>query len=109
MNAGLDYCLVTTTCAKEAEARSLADQILGERLAACVQMLPITSHYVWKGEVNRDPEVLLLIKTRRALYEKLEAFIASRHTYDVPEIVRLPIEGGAASYVKWIDEVTAEG
>jgi periplasmic divalent cation tolerance protein len=69
--------------------------------------LPIESVYNWKGAVQHDDEILLLIKTRRELYAPLEAFIKEIHSYEVPEIVLLPAEAVSDSYLRWIADVTA--
>ncbi len=103
-----DYCMVLTTCGNKEEAEKLAGLLLRERLAACVQMTAITSFYEWKKELNKDEELLLLMKTRVDLYDELEKFISTHHSYEEPEIVRLPIEGGSAGYLGWIDEVTGK-
>lgn len=101
-----DYCLVTVTCASLADAEGLAAGILEKRVAACVQLLEITSFYEWKGTLNKEPEVLMLIKTRQELYPMLESYIVRHHAYEVPEIVQVPIENGLKAYLGWIDEVT---
>ncbi len=106
MGNDADCCLVIATCGNQNEAEKLAGSILENRLAACIQLSNIRSYYFWDGKVNNDPEVLLFIKTRRTLYEALESHIQTHHSYDVPEIIRLPIEGGLPAYLGWIDEVT---
>ena len=93
--------MLTTTDSEEA-ARALAQGIVGERLAACVQATPIRSVYRWEGAVHEEGEVLLLIKTRRDRLGALEAFIKDHHTYATPEIVALPIVGGSRAYQDWI-------
>lgn len=102
----MDYLVVITTCGSQDEAENLASQIIKSKLAACVQLSNITSYYIWDGEVNNDPEVKLLIKTRKALYDQLEAMIKNLHSYDVPEIIALPVLSGLKDYLDWIDEVT---
>jgi periplasmic divalent cation tolerance protein len=79
-----EYAMVMTTCESQETAEQLAEAIVTESLAACVQVVPITSFYRWKGELAREAERLLLIKTRADRYEELEAFIAENHTYDLP-------------------------
>lgn len=101
-----DFVTVITTVAAEAEARALAHALVERKLAACVQRMPIASCYVWEGKVNDQPEILLLIKTRRALYEPLEAAIRELHSYATPEIVCLPIVAGSKPYLDWIADVT---
>lgn len=102
----MKYCMVIVTCANEADAGSLAADMVNEKLAACVQLTPITSIYTWQGSVHRDLEIRLVIKTRTALYKKLEKFILARHGYEVPQIIQIPFEKGVASYLDWIDETT---
>lgn len=101
-----DFCLVMTTCESAEEARKLARRLVEKRLAACVQMLDIQSVYLWQGKVSEDPEVLLLIKTSSGAYAALETFIGENHPYDVPELVRLPVDGGLPAYLSWIREST---
>jgi len=102
-NSG-EYVMVTTTCADKETAKRLADVLIKARLAACVQLLTIESIYVWKGEVCDEGEILLLIKTRAALYDNLAATIRENHPYEVPEIIQLPIVGGLPEYLHWIDD-----
>ncbi|MBL8160788.1 MAG: divalent-cation tolerance protein CutA [Anaerolineae bacterium] len=102
------YCIVMTTVSDAEVGKRIIDALLAGRLAACVQVLPITSYYTWKGAVSTDAENLLLIKTRAALYAQVEACIKAQHSYDVPEIVQVPITAGSAAYLGWIDDVTLE-
>ncbi len=97
--------IVSTTVASAAEARKLTGAIIAARLAACVQTLPIRSVYRWRGKVESAPELLLLMKTRRALAKDLMAFIQRRHAYEVPEILATPV---TAVYGKYRDWVAAE-
>ena len=97
------YCVVLTTLDDEAKAQTLAQQIVQARLGACVQLQAIKSFYMWRGEARREPEFLLTIKTRSALYGQLQAFIRAHHSYETPEIVQLPITAGWPDYLAWID------
>jgi len=98
--------MVLTTVSDTAEGEMLAEKIVAERLAACVQVLPqMTSVYLWKGKVANDSEHLLLIKTTEAKYEELEAFILANHSYETPEIVAVSAERVSASYGKWLADV----
>lgn len=97
-----ELIIVQTAAADQDEAEKIATLLVSQKLAACVQMLPIQSCYRWKGKVVHDSEVLLLIKTRSDLYEELEAAILETHSYEVPEIVQVPIERGSANYLQWI-------
>jgi len=96
------FCLVMTTMASEAEAETMARQIVQAQLAACVQVQAIKSFYVWKEQPCAEKEWLLLIKSRAAVYQALEDFIRAHHRYETPEIVQLPITAGSADYLHWL-------
>ena len=100
------FCVVLTTTDSEEHAERIVDAVLAAKLAACLQLLPIKSCYVWDGKIARDTEVLILIKAKSADYADLAACIGAAHTYEVPEIVRLDIAAGAQSYLDWITAVT---
>jgi periplasmic divalent cation tolerance protein len=105
-----EHVVVYCTIGKLAEAEPLARALVEERLAACVNILPIlASVYRWQDRIEREGELLLVIKTRREKIEALEAAIVARHPYEVPEIIVLPIEAGHAPYLAWIDECTTAG
>jgi len=101
-------CIVMTTAGTEDEADRLAEAIVEARLAACVQIQRVRSVYRWQGEIRREPEWLLMAKTRTGCYAALEAFIRQRHSYDVPEIVQVPITAGSADYLQWLGQETAQ-
>ncbi|MGC2238057.1 MAG: divalent-cation tolerance protein CutA [Pyrinomonadaceae bacterium] len=97
--------VVLTTTSNLEEAESLAEKIVAEKLAACVQILPgIKSFYYWEGVVRKEPEHLLLIKTLPEKFEELEKFIQTNHSYSVPEIVALPAEKVSESYLGWMKD-----
>ncbi|MEA2858207.1 MAG: periplasmic divalent cation tolerance protein [Methylobacteriaceae bacterium] len=100
------YCVVLTTTDSDEHADRIVDAVLSAKLAACLQLIPMKSCYVWEGKTERDNEVLMLIKARSADYDDLAACIRAAHTYDVPEIVRLDIAAGEQSYLDWIASVT---
>ena len=102
------YCVVLCTCPTDETADRLAQSLVENRLAACVQIAPIRSFYTWKGAIHRDEERLLLIKARTVLYRQIEDFITRNHPYEVPEIVRVPVEAGLDKYLNWIDSVSRE-
>ena len=93
------YC----TCPDEATASRIAEALVSERLAACVNRVPgIRSTYRWEGRIQDEPEVLLLIKTVADRYPALELRLKALHPYDVPEIIAVPVAAGSASYLAWI-------
>ncbi len=97
--------IVFTTVSNIEEAENLAEKIVDAKLAACVQILPqIKSFYFWQGEVQKDSEHLLLIKTLEEKYAALETFIRENHSYDVPEIVAISAENVSDGYLKWMSE-----
>jgi len=101
-----DAGIVTTTLPDRARARQIAGILLAEKLAACVQLLDIESHYVWKGEAMTEPEVMLMIKTHAALFPSVIARIKALHPYEVPEIVAQPFADGFGPYLAWINDTT---
>ena len=97
--------LVLSTVGTRADADRIAQALVGERLAACVNVVPgLASTYRWKGAVETAQEVLLIIKTRGERLEELESRLRALHPYDVPEMVVLPIAGGHGPYLDWIAE-----
>lgn len=95
--------IVLTTTPNIAEAESLAQKIVESRLAACVQILPqMKSVYVWEGEVQKESEHLLLIKTLPEKWDELSEFITTNHSYDVPEIVAVTAEKVSKDYLNWL-------
>ena len=101
------YCLIMTACSSREEAEKIAASLVRNRLAACVQITGITSFYEWKNKFTKDNEMLLLIKAKAALYKEIEAFISRNHSYEVPEIIELPIRNGLGNFFNWIDEVSS--
>lgn len=99
-------CIVMTTVSGEQQARAIATAVIEARLAACAQAMPIASCYWWDGKVVNDTEQLILFKTAIDKYPALEAKILALHSYDTPEIIRLPVEGGLGKYLAWIDKET---
>lgn len=97
-----EAAIVMTTTGSEDEAERLAAALVENRLAACVQVMPIRSFYVWQGKPQRDAEWLLLIKTRGAHYAAVETFIRAHHSYETPEIVMVPVSAGSPDYLAWL-------
>ncbi len=97
--------LVLCTAPDEEVGATLARDLLEQRLAACVNVLPrIRSFYRWKGTVQDEAEVQLFIKTTRTRFDELRAWIEQAHPYEVPELVALPIEEGSPAYLSWLGE-----
>jgi periplasmic divalent cation tolerance protein len=98
-----DARVVLSTCADRASAESLARALVEERLAACVNLVPgVRSIYRWEGAVEEADEVLLVIKTRAAAVDALTRRIEALHAYEVPEVLVLGVEAGAAPYLAWL-------
>ena len=101
----ITYIQVTTTAETEADAQTVANAIVEKRLAACAQIFgPITSTYWWQGKIEIAEEWLCVIKSKEALYEKLERAIQEIHPYKEPEIIALPIIEGSKGYLDWLNE-----
>ena len=104
--AASEFGVMFTTTPNRDEAARIAKLLIDEKLAACVQLLPIESFYVWEGATQNETETLLLIKTRSALFEPAIARIKQVHSYSVPEIVAMPFSAGLPAYLDWIGTVT---
>ena len=101
-----DYIVVFVT-APEDEAVDLAKTLVEERLVACVNLVPgLRSIYWWQGKVEDEPEVLCIMKTRSNLFESLRDRVRELHSYEVEEIIALPILAGNLPYLNWIKENT---
>ena len=103
------HTVIITTCENKEQARNLARGLVENKLAACVQLIPIESVYRWEGKIVEAGEFLLLIKTKSELFSEVEKYIISHHSYSTPEIISLPVEKGFEKYLNWIDENTIKG
>ncbi|MDR1173367.1 MAG: divalent-cation tolerance protein CutA [Puniceicoccales bacterium] len=101
-----DYIIVLTTVSSGKLAEDLAKGMVGERLAACVQIQQIESFFGWADDIEHSNEYLLVIKTKAVLFEDLSRFILQNHDYRIPEIVQIPIVEGSKPYLEWIGAVT---
>lgn len=99
--------VVFVTAPSRTEAEAIASALVAEKLAACVNLVEVHSVYVWKGEVNSEPEWQLIIKTNLARYSVLESRILELHPYEVPEIIALEIASGSPAYLDWIQANTS--
>jgi periplasmic divalent cation tolerance protein len=101
--------VVLTTVGGGEDAERIARALVERGLAACVNVVPgLVSVYRYKGKLERDAEQLLVVKTRRELFETLRAAIVELHPYDLPEVLALPIEAGHAPYLAWLDDSVAD-
>jgi periplasmic divalent cation tolerance protein len=102
----MSFVTILTTTASEEQAEAIAEALLAEGLAACVQIAAVRSRYVWQGAVQHQAEQLLLIKTRADLFEPVRARIRALHPYETPEIIALPIVAGDVDYLAWMAQAT---
>ena len=85
----------------------IAESLLTAKLCACVNLIPqVESMYWWEGKVETDKELLLMIKSKRALLDQITSLVKENHEYDTPEVIAVPIVGGSTEYLKWIEENT---
>jgi periplasmic divalent cation tolerance protein len=99
-----DKIVVLNTCGSEAEAERLARLLVDQHLAACVSVVPrLRSFYRWKGAVESSEEWLLLIKSSRPVFERLRAALEEAHSYEVPEVLALPVVDGSTAYLEWLE------
>ena len=102
-----DYCMFYITAPEQKEAEKIASSLVENRLAACVSLVPeITSFFRWQGKIDTAKEWLLIGKSKPGLTDKIIEFVKEIHSYDVPEIIFLPINKGYKPYLNWIDENT---
>lgn len=98
--------LYSTAPSKE-EAEAIASNLVSSKLAACCNIVPaINSIYVWEGKLNNEGEVLMILKSRESLIDKIAARIKELHSYKVPEVIAMPIVGGSSDYINWVLEST---
>jgi periplasmic divalent cation tolerance protein len=97
------------TCRSRTEARKVAKAILKKKLAACVNIVGgLESHYWWRGKLETARECLLLIKTRRTRVSSVASAVKAAHSYEVPEVIFLPVVAGERRYLKWLGEAVGE-
>ena len=100
------YKLIYITTANEREAKKIAEVLVREKLAACANIFPIESIYRWHGKIEKAKELVMIVKTKTKLVEKVIKRLKELHSYQVPCIISLPIEKGYKKYLKWIDKST---
>lgn len=95
--------VVFCTCPDEEVARALARRLVEHKLAACVNILPeVRSIYRWQGAVSEDGESLMVIKTSRSAWARLENWLNRNHPYDLPELIAMPVDQGLPAYLEWV-------
>jgi periplasmic divalent cation tolerance protein len=98
------YIIVMVTTASKTEAETIAQRLLKARLIACANIFgPVQSHFNWSGKIDKAEEYLILMKSRRNLFEKLSETVQALHSYEVPEILALPVVAGSKPYLDWLD------
>jgi periplasmic divalent cation tolerance protein len=103
-----DILIAFCTCPDAAVADRIAEALVGEQLAACASILPgVASVYRWEGQMQRDVEVLLLIKTTRGRLPELTDRVRGLHPYELPEVIAVPVTGGLPDYLQWVIKCTA--
>ena len=96
--------VVFITVSSEAEARKIAEMLVNGKKAACVNIVPrVDSLFRWEGKLDAARESLLMVKTRASLFPEIAELVKRVHTYEVPEIIALPIVAGSEDYLKWLD------
>lgn len=106
----MDLCVILITVPNAEVGERLARALVEERLAACVNRIPgLISVYRWQGKIERDPEELLVVKTRQELVSAVSERVKTLHPYQVPEIIALPVKDGSAAYLEWVAAETRPG
>ena len=100
------YLLVLVTVSSENEGQRIGETLVKEGLAACTNLVPrVKSIFKWKGEICKEDEILMLIKSKESLFEKLKNRVIDLHSYDVPEVIAIPIIFGSADYLRWMEKM----
>lgn len=97
------YIIVLVTTASKTEAETIAQRLLEAKLIACANIVgPVQSHFLWSGKIDDTEEYLVLMKSHRDLFEKLSDAVKALHSYEVPEIIAVPIVDGSKAYLDWL-------
>ncbi|MFC1724002.1 divalent-cation tolerance protein CutA [candidate division KSB1 bacterium] len=109
MSEKQQYIIIFITAPSHEEAEKIAFKLVEERLAACVNIIPgIKSVYIWKEELCRDDEYLLVVKSTKGKFKDIEKEVKELHSYEVPEIISFGIDQGSREYLNWINEVVSD-
>ena len=99
-----DFVIIFITCASRKEAGSIVDSLLKKRLVACGNIIKnVESKFWWRGKIDNEKEVLVMLKTKKENINKIEKEVRRRHSYEVPEIISIPITAGSKRYLEWLD------
>ena len=98
--------LILSNCRDDNEADYIIEALFQAKLVACVQTNKVHSHYYWHDRIKHDTEVRLLIKTKKVLFKECEQLIRSMHSYELPEIIEIPITDGSQQFLDWVDYAT---
>jgi periplasmic divalent cation tolerance protein len=97
------FIIVLVTTVKKQEAEKIAQSLLEKKLVACANIIgPVSSHFHWEGKLERTEEFLLLLKSKQDLFNELEQEVKALHSYDVPEVMALPVVAGSKGYLDWL-------
>ena len=100
----MDFAFIITTVSTEKEGRMIANELVKNKLAACVNIVPkVYSVYEWDNAIQNETEVMLMIKTTKAREKDVYQTVQSLHSYDTPELITLPIENGSDTYLRWVE------
>lgn len=103
----MDEIVVLITSASKEEAEKIGTDLVEKQLAACANIIPsLTSIFSWEGKICREEEVLMVVKSRKEIFERLVEAVKQHHSYSVPEIIALPIIAGSEDYLNWVRENT---
>lgn len=103
----MGYCIINCTTSSKVNAMEIAEYLIENKLAACVNIVPnVISVYKWEGKIVEGQEFLMIIKTKESLFRKVEKAISERHEYELPEIVATSIKKGNRDYLKWLKSET---
>lgn len=103
MHLTTDFIIVLVTTKDKAEAEKISQTLLSEKLIACANIISgVTSCFLWQGKTNQSEECLIVMKTRKSLFSQLQLCVRALHSYEVPEVLALPIIDGSEAYLSWL-------
>lgn len=104
-----DKIVVMSTCGSAEEAQRLARELVAQRVAACVNIVaPVRSIYRWNGRIEETDERLLIVKTTRSRFDRLRTILEAAHSYELPEVLALPVIAGSPNYLAWLENEVTE-